>query len=165
MKPMRQLAYLAAMLTLAAVMTTSSVAATSTTSSQLTSRFKTATGQKLVVNKLYSSAGRYKAYDLGVSTAAKRAIWGTFTVYLITASDVETEVASLLKNTRTGMPDPRSPGGIYWESGTTIQSVTYWQAKRRYGNNVVLKWIGSSGLKKTDASWKRLHAALTKATK
>ena len=47
----------------------------------------------------------------------------------------------------------------------TLQGVSYWQAKRRYGNNVVVKWIGPTGAKKTDATWKRLHAALTKATK
>jgi hypothetical protein len=36
--------------------------------------------------------------------------------------------------------------------------------KRRYGQNVVLMWIGSSAVKKTDPSWKRLHAGLTAAT-
>jgi hypothetical protein len=162
---MRHLVYLASMLALAAFLTTSSVAAPTTTASQLTTRFKAATGEKLVVNKQYSSAGHYKAYDLGIPNAFKKAKWGTFTVYLVTGADVETEIADLLKNTRTGLPDPKSAGGIYWESGTSIYGAAYWQAKRRYGQNVVVKWIGSSGVKKTDATWKRLHTALTKATK
>ena len=58
-----------------------------------------------------------------------------------------------------------SPANIYWEQGATLHGDIYWQAKRRYGQNVVLKWIGASATKKTDASWKRLHTALTKATK
>jgi hypothetical protein len=162
---MRQLVYVASMLALAAVLATSSVAAPATTASLLTTRFKAATGEKLVRNKQVSYAGRYVAYDLGVQTPAKRAKWGTFTVYLVTGADVEAEVADLLKNTRTGLPDPRSRGGIHWEAGTSIHGTAYWQAKRRYGQNVVLRWIGPSGAKKTDAAWKRIHTALTKATR
>jgi hypothetical protein len=142
-----------------------SVAAPSTTALQLTKRFKASTGEKLVRNSLLSSPGRYVAYDLGVQTITRRARWGTFTVYLVTSSDVETVVTDLLKDTRTGQLGTPSAGNIYWESGATLQGVTYWQAKRRYGKNVVLKWIGSGSAKKTEPSWKRLHLALTKATK
>jgi hypothetical protein len=141
-----------------------SVAAPSTTALQLTKRFKAATGEKLVRNSLLSSPGRYVAYDLGVQTITRKARWGTFTVYLVTSPDVETVVTDLLEDKR-GQLGTASAGNIYWESGVTLQGVTYWQAKRRYGTNVVLKWIGSSNAKKTDASWKRLHLALTKATK
>jgi hypothetical protein len=162
---MRHLVYLASMLALAAFMTSSSIAAPTTTGKQLTTRWKAATGEKLVRNKQVSYAGHYVAYDLGIATPAKRAKWGTFTVYLVTGADRETEVADLMKNTRTGMPDPKSAGAIHWESGTSIDGTAYWQAKRRYGQNVVLKWIGPSGAKKTDAAWKRTHTALTKATK
>lgn len=165
MLEMRSLVYLAAMIGLAAVMTTSSIAAPTTTATQLTTRFKAATGEKLVRNKQVSYAGHYVAYDLGVQTPAKKAKWGTFTVYLVTGADVPTEIADLLKNTRTGQPDPKSAGGIYWESGVTIYGTAYWLAKRPYGQNVVVKWIGPSGAKKLDGAWKRLHTALTKATK
>jgi hypothetical protein len=162
---MRHLLYLAAMLCLAGALTTTSVAAPSTTALQLTKRFKAATGDKLVRNKQVSYAGHYVAYDLGVPTPAKKAKWGTFTVYLVTGADVEAEVTELLKNTRTGELDPMTPGGISWESGATLHGDVYWQAKKRYGQNVVLKWIGPSSAKKLDAAWKRLHAAVLKATK
>ena len=165
MSGMRHVVYLVAMLALAALTTTSSLAASTTTATQLTTRFKTATGEKLVVNKQQSYAGHYKAHDLGVPTAFKKAKWGTFTVYLVTAPDVETEVTRLLADTRTGVLGTPSAGNIYWEQGATLQGQVYWQAKRRYGQNAVLKWIGSSGTKKTEASWKRLHKALTAATK
>jgi hypothetical protein len=38
-------------------------------------------------------------------------------------------------------------------------------AKRRYGGDVVLTWIGSKPVKKTDSTWARLHTALTKVTR
>ncbi len=162
---MRRLVVLAATLAFASLLTTSSVASPSTTAAQLTKRFKTATGQKLVPSKSLSYAGHYKAYDLGLSTAANKARWGTFTVYLVTAGDVNAEVEELLSDSHTGTLGAPSAGGIYWEQGITLQGVSYWQAKRRYGQNVVVKWVGPSGAKKTDASWKRLHKALTTATK
>ncbi len=161
----RHIVYLVAMLALASLLTTTSVAAPTTTASQLTKRFKTATGQKLVLNKQQSYAGHYKAYDLGFSTAANKARWGTFTVYLATAADVDAEVTDLLSDSHTGMLGTPSAGGIYWEQSVTLQGLSYWQAKRRYGQNVVVKWIGPTSAKKTDATWKRLHTALTKATK
>ena len=82
-----------------------------------------------------------------------------------TGPDVEADVTDLLADTRTGELATPSAGNIYWEQGATLQGQVYWQAKRRYGQNVVLTWIGASAVKKTDASWKRLHTALTKATK
>ena len=136
-----------------------------TTTTQLTSRFKAATGEKLLVNKNTSYAGHYRAYDLGVQTPTKRARWGTFTVYLVTAADVDAEVKSVLADTRSGALGAPTAGGIHWEQGATLQGQVYWQAKRRYGQNVVVTWIGSAATKKTDASWKRLHTALTKATR
>jgi len=138
--------------------------ATTTTSSQLLAGFKKATGYKLVRNRQLSYAGHYVAYDLGVSSGSKRALFGTFTVYLVTSTDVESDVTDLLSDTHTGVLGTPGPGNIYWEQGTTLQGVPYWQAKRRYGQNVVVKWIGASPVKKTDSSWKRLHKALTAAT-
>jgi hypothetical protein len=161
----RTAAYLVAMLALAAVTATSSIAAPSTSASQLTKRFKASTGMKLVPSSSQSYAGHYKAYDLGLQTATNRARYGTFTIFLVTASDVDGEVKSLLSDAHTGMLGTPAAGGIYWEQGVSLHGDTYWQAKRRYGQNVVLKWIGPSGTKKTDATWKRLHTALTAATK
>lgn len=165
MSGMRPVAYLGAMLALAALTTTPSLAASTTTATQLTTRFKASTGEKLVVNSQQSYAGHHKAYGLRVPTAFTRAKWGTFTVYLVTGPDVETEVTRLLADTRSGVLGTPSAGNIYWEQGATLQGQVYWQAKRRYGQNVVLTWIGSAATKKTDASWKRLHKALTAATK
>lgn len=162
---MRHILYLLAMLALAAGLTTTSVAAPTTTATQLTTRFKTAAGQKLVVNKQRSSPGHYRAYDGGAQTAALKARYGTFVVNLVTAADVEAEVKDLLADTHTGQLGTPSAGKIYWEAGMSIYGDAYWQAKRRYGQNVVLTWIGSTPTKKTDASWKRLHTALTAATK
>ena len=131
---MRHVVYLVAMLALAAVTATSSVAAPTTTATQLTTRFKAATGQKLVVSKQKSYAGHYKAYDGGVQTSALKARYGTFTVYLVTAADVEAEVTELLADSHTGQLGARSAGGIYWEQGVSLYGDSYWQAKRRYGS-------------------------------
>jgi hypothetical protein len=161
----RHVVSLVAMLALAALLAATSTAAPATTATQLTKRFKAVTGQKLVASKSLSYAGHYKAYDLGVSSVANRAIWGNFTVFLVTASDVDADVKRLLSDTHTGALGQPGAGSIYWEQGVTLQGVQYWQAKRRYGLNVVLKWTGASGQKKTDATWKRLHKALTAATK
>ena len=162
---MRHIIYLVAMLGLAAAITTTSVAAPATTATQLTTRFKAASGEKLVPSKTMSYAGHYRAYDLGVATAAKKARWGTFTVYLVTGADVQAEVNDLLADSHTGQLGAAAPGNVYWEQGVSIYGDQYWTAKRRYGQNVVLTWTSTSGQKKTDATWKRLHAALTKATK
>jgi hypothetical protein len=163
---MRRLAAISLVLLLgAATVAAAQPSAASVSALQLTKRFKLATGQKLVVNKQTSYKGHYVAYDLGVQTAAKKARWGTFTVHLVTGPDVEAEVASLLADSRTGMPGTPSAGNIYWYLGVTLHGEKYWQAKKRYGQNVVLHWIGANPVKKTDASWKRLHVALAQATK
>ena len=83
-----------------------------------------------------------------LATFAKRAKWGTFTVYLVTGPDVEADVTDLLSDTRTGELATPAAGGIYWEQGSTLQGQVYWQAKRRYGQNVVVTWIGSAATKK-----------------
>jgi hypothetical protein len=138
--------------------------ATSVTAAQLTSTFKRATGDKLVVNRKMSYPGHYKAFDAGPVSIARKAKYGQFTVYLV-SGDLEAEVGDLLGDSRTGMLGTPTPGGIYWEEGTTLYGDHYWLAKKRYGANVVLWWIGSSPVKKTDASFKRLHKTLTAATR
>lgn len=163
MRSMRRLVFFPAMLALV-VLATVSTAASTTTATQLTKRFKATTGEKLVVNKQMSYTGHYKAYDLGAQSIARKARWGTFTVLLVTA-DVEAQVKDLLADSHTGALGTPSAGKIYWESGTTIYGDKFWQAKRRYGQNVVLWWTSSNGAKKTDATWKRLHTALSAATK
>ncbi len=77
-------------------------------------------------------------------TSALKARFGTFVVYLVTAADVETDVNGLLADSHTGQLGARSAGGIYWEQGVSLYGDKYWQAKRRYGQNVVLTWVGSS---------------------
>ena len=164
MSRMRRVLVLAVLVGLVFALTAS--AAPSTTATQLKTRFKAATAEKLVVSRQASYAGHYTAYDLGASTVAKKAKWGTFTLYLVTGPDVEADVTSLLADTRMGVLGTPTPAGIYWEQGATLHGQVYWQAKRRYGQNVVVKWIGlNPAAKKLDATWKRLHAALTKATR
>jgi hypothetical protein len=138
--------------------------ATSVTAAQLTSTFKRMTGDKLVVNRKMSIPGHYKAFDAGPISIAKKGKYGQFTVFLVTG-DLETEVTGLLVDAHTGVLGPVGPGGIYWEAGTTVYGDRYWMAKRRYGSNVVLWWIGSNPVKKTDATFKRLHKTLTAATR
>jgi hypothetical protein len=142
-----------------------SAAATATTPKQLTTSFKRTTGQKLLVNKLKSTPGSYVAYDLGTPSISSRAKWGTFTIYVVTAADAATQVTKLLSDTHTGMLGTPTAAKIYWEQGSTLQGTPFWMAKRQYGTNVVVQWIGSQPVKKTDASWKRLHTALMAATK
>jgi hypothetical protein len=131
---------------------------------QLATRFKQATGDRLVVSPRASYAGHYTALDLGVATISKKARYGTFTVYVVTGPDVEAEVTDLLADGHTGLLGTPGPGNIHWESGRTLYGDRYWLAKRRYGHNVVLWWIGNRPVRKTDATWTRLHRALTKAT-
>ena len=137
----------------------------SVTATQLTTAFRKSTGDKLLVNKKMSYPGHYRAYDAGVASIARKGKYGTFTVYLVTGTDVEAEVTDLLADGRTGVLGTPGPGSIYWESGSTLYGDQYWMAKKRYGQNVVLWWIGSTPVKKTDKTFKRLHAALTAATR
>ena len=157
----------AALLVLFAVSATAALAqpsATSVTAAQLQQRFKKSTGDKLVVNRKTSYPGHYVAFDVGAASIAKKAKYGTFTVYLITGADVEAEANDLLADGHTGVLGTPSAGKIYWEYGKTLYGDPYWMAKRQYGSNVVLWWIGSKPVKKTDVTFKRLHTTLTKAT-
>jgi hypothetical protein len=131
---------------------------------QVAKRFEQATGEKLVANRRASYVGHYAALDLGGVTMARRARYGTFTVYVVTGRDVDGEVTELLADGHTGALGAPAAGGIHWERGTTIGGDRYWLAKRRYGANVVLWWIGSQPVRKTDATWARLHRALVRVT-
>jgi hypothetical protein len=132
--------------------------------SQLQKKFRAATSERIVVNKLRSSPGHYVAYEIPSQSFASKARWGTFTVYVVTAADPEADVMRLLADTRTGELGTPS-GGIYWEQGATIHGNVFWMAKRRYQSNVVVTWVGSKSVRKTDATWTRLHKAVTAATK
>jgi hypothetical protein len=134
------------------------------TAAQLTASFKQSTGDKLLPNKKFSYPGHYRAFDAGVATIARKGKYGTFTIYLVTGADVEAEVTDLLADGHTGALETPGAANIYWESGSTVYGDKYWMAKKRYGANVVLWWIGSKPVKKTDKTFKRLHAALIKAT-
>jgi hypothetical protein len=135
------------------------------TAAQLTARFKQATGDKLVPNRRMAYAGHYRAFDVGVQTIAKKGKYGTFTIYLVTGADVEDEVGELLADGRTGVLGTPGASNIYWEAGTTLHGDRYWLAKKRYGTNVVLWWYGETSVRKIDKTFKRLHAALLKATR
>jgi hypothetical protein len=132
------------------------------TAAKLTAGFKKATGSKLKPNTKASYPGHYKAYDLGPASIANKGKYGTFTVYLVTSADVQTDVNDLLADAHTGALGTPGPGHIYWEQDISAFGDHYWLAKRQYGANVVLYWIGSKPVKKTDATFKRLHLALSK---
>ncbi len=139
------------------------VAGTEVSTTQTVNGFRTVTGDRLLVNKRASFPGRYVALDLGTPSISTRGRYGTFTVYVVTAPDAESQVADLLADGHTGKLGTPGPGNIFWESGSTLRGERYWLAKRRYGANVVLWWIGSTPVRKTDASFQRLHKALTAA--
>jgi hypothetical protein len=134
------------------------------TARALATRFEQATGDALVVNRKAGYPGHYVALDLGVPTIAKKARYGTFTVYVVAGPHAEADVSDLLADAHTGVLGRPGPGGIHWERGVTVHGDRYWMAKRRYGANVVLWWIGSQPVRRTDATWQRLHRALTRAT-
>ena len=135
-------------------------ASTVVTAAQLKSAFKKGTAQKLVVDKLRSSSGKYTAFNLGVQTGTKQARYGTFTIYLVTDTDLEGQVTSLLTDPHTGQLGTPGAGGIYWEKARTMSGTEVWMAKKRYGPNVVLWWTTSLPVKKTDRTFQTLHKAL-----
>ena len=140
-------------------------ATTGVSAAQLKAGFRTATGERLLVKTPSSYAGHYVAFDLGVQTMFRKARYGTFTIYLVTGPDVDAEVGELLADAHTGALGTPGPGSIYWEHGTGVRGDSYWLAKRRYGSNVVLTWIGINPVKKTDGSWTKLHKTLVAITK
>jgi hypothetical protein len=150
---------LAATVVAVAVVASAPAASGEVTATQLKSSFKKATGQKLVVDKLRSSTGRYTAFNLGVPTFTKRARYGNFTIFLV-GGDVPANVDSLLSNARTGQVEPPAAGGIHWEHGASLGGGLVWTAKRLYGSNVVLWWTTSQDVKKTDRTYATLHKAL-----
>ncbi len=160
----RLLLLLALALTASALAAAAHAAGSAATTSQVVSRFKQLTGDKLLVNKRASFPGHYVALDLGAPSISTRARYGTFTVFVVTGADAEKEVTALLADVHTGQLGTPGAGSIYWEPGSTLRGEPYWLAKRRYGANVVLSWIGATGAKKTDASFRRLHKPLTAIT-
>jgi hypothetical protein len=162
----RHLTAFALVLALTAGVALAHPSAPSVSAAQLKTRFKASTGDKLVVNRNMSYAGHYVAFDVGPPSIASKGKYGTFAVYLVTGPDLETEVKDLLADSHTGVLGAPSAGNIHWEQGTSIHGDRYWMAKRRYGSNVVLTWIGVNAARKaTDRSFKRLHTALTRAAR
>jgi hypothetical protein len=165
MSVMRRLAVsVVVLLATCAAVAAAQPSAQSVTAGQLRVKFKQAMGDKLLVNRTISYPGHYVALDVGVPTIAKKGKYGTFTIYVVNGADVEADVTDLLADGHTGVLGTPGAGKIYWESGSTLYGDKYWMAKRQYGETVVLWWIGSKPVKKTDKSFKRLHAFLTKAT-
>jgi hypothetical protein len=138
--------------------------ASAATPAQIVARFKKLTGDTLRVDKRMSLPGHYVALDLGAPSMSTLAHYGTFTVFVVGGGAADRDLTSLLADTHTGELAAPAAGNIHWEAGTTLRGQHYWLAKRRYGANVVLHWIGSSGQKKTDASFRRLHGPLTAIT-
>ncbi len=128
--------------------------------SQVIARFSAATGEKLRVNPKLGYPGHYVALDLGAPSISKKARYGVFTIYVVTASDPTTDATDLLADAHTGTLGAPGAAAIFWESGSTLTGEHYWLAKKRYGANVVLTWIGTDDARKTEASFTRLHRAL-----
>jgi hypothetical protein len=127
---------------------------------QVVARFAATTGEKLRVNPKLGYAGHYVALGLGTPSIVQKARYGVFTVYVVTGPDVTTEVNGLLADSHTGKVGAPGPAAIYWEAGTTLRGEHYWLAKKRYGANIVLTWIGTRDARKTEPSFTRLHRAL-----
>ena len=58
-----------------------------------------------------STAGHYTAFNLGVQTTTKQARYGTFTIYLVSGSDVAADVKRLLTDPHTGELGTPATGG------------------------------------------------------
>jgi hypothetical protein len=145
---------------LASVAAAGSAAATSTlTVSQVITRFKSATGGKLLVDPRMSEARRYAALSVAHSIS-NIGRYGRFTIWVVRSGD-PSDVDSLLADAHTGVTGTPGPSNIYWESGSTLTGERYWLAKKRYGN-LVLWWYASS--RKIDATFQRLNRALVSIT-
>jgi hypothetical protein len=142
-----------------AVVTAAPAASGTVTATQLKAGFKKATGQKLVVSKVGSSAGQYTAFNLGVPTHTKQVRYGTFTIFLV-SGDVPANVETLLTDQHTGQVAPPAPGGIHWEHGVSLGGGLSWTAKQLFGSNVVLWWTTPADVKKTDGTYATLRRAL-----
>lgn len=136
-------------------------AAGSVSTRQTIERFRTATGERLAVDRRASTPGRYDAVGLRFRSASKRARFGVFTIYVVTAEDVETAVTELLADGHTGELGEADRRGIRWEEGMTLVGEPYWLAKKRYGTNVVLWWFAADEAA-TDGTFRRLDRALRK---
>jgi hypothetical protein len=149
---------LAAILLLAALAGSAAAGgAGSVTRAQLVAGFKREVGARLTVDNRASYAGHYTALGL-VQSIGNIGRYGRFTIFVTTGS--EDDAQSLLADAHTGQLGTPGAAGIYWEQDTTASGDHYWLAKKRYGTNVILWWIGSS--QKTDATFTRLHRALTR---
>ncbi len=128
--------------------------------SQVVSRFKGATGSKLLVDKRASYPGHFTALALPASIS-NQGRYGRFTVYVVGPRTRAEDVTGLLADAHTGLLGAPGPSKIYWESGRYLSGERYWLAKKQYGANIVLWWYGSE--RKIDKSFKRLHQPLRKA--
>ena len=126
---------------------------------QITAKFRTATGGKLLVDRRANYPGHYTALAVAqsISNIGK---FGRFTIYVVTSGS-EQDVTHLLADGHTGVLGVPGPSAIYWESGSTMSGDRYWLAKKRYGN-LVLWWYGTA--KKIDPTFQRLHRALVGMT-
>ncbi len=82
--------------------------------SQVIARFSAATGEKLRTNPRLGSPGHYIALDLGTPSISKRALYGTFTIYVVTAPDPTATATDLLADAHTGTLGAPGPAAIFW---------------------------------------------------
>ena len=150
------LALLVALVVLAVAVSPAS-GATALTTSQVVTRFKTATGAKLLVDERSSYPGHYTALSLSPSIS-NQGRYGRFTLYVVGPSATAADVTSLLADGHTGKLETPGASSIYWESGQYLTGATYWLAKKQYGPNLVLWWFGSK--QKVDAPFSRIHKPL-----
>jgi hypothetical protein len=150
------LALLAALVALAVAVAPAS-GATALTASQVITRFKAATGSKLLVDKQSSYPGHYTALSLSPSIS-NQGRYGRFTLYVVDPATTADDITQLLADGHTGVLGTPGASSIYWESGQYLGGGTFWLAKKQYGANLVLWWFGSK--KKVDPGFTRIHKPL-----
>lgn len=132
------------------------------TAKQVIARFRAATGDTLVRDSRGSVRGAYDMVDFGAHPSlGLLGKYGQFFLYVVHSADTEKDVAELLADAHSGQPIAPDARGIRWEYGVSLRGERYWTAKKRYGRNVVMLWLGTSR-KATDRGWERVNGVLNR---
>ncbi|MBA2537946.1 MAG: hypothetical protein H0V20_11020 [Actinobacteria bacterium] len=131
--------------------------ATRYTASDVVQQFKSEPGSP----RLRRAAGVDTAWEqlglgLNVSDRLLRR-YGVFTVYVVEPGNEEA-VDSLLTDKATGKPLQPDEQGVYWELDTQSKD---WIGYTKYGENVVLAWLGGRSEPEVDARWARLNRLIS----
>jgi len=129
------------------------------TASMVTSRFKAATGAKLLTVRASSYPGHYAALGLPPSIT-NQARYGRFVLHVVGPATTTDDVTQLLADGHTGVLGTPGASLIYWEKGRYLTGGTYWLAKKQYGPNLVLWWYGTQ--KKVSPAFSRVHKVVSK---